>query len=150
MARSGIRSRRLPKPEGFDGGHAEEPTVSLEIWDGVALEAQADRLESLANGMMALGERGDGSASRALDLAHGLRASSWALEFVDPEDEDAVVVVVERLAELEADAASLLTLWQDDEVTRPYDASWKSAFSEDEPTRVAARPVGGRHGLLRR
>jgi hypothetical protein len=135
MARSGTRIRR---------SLAAGPTVSLAIWDCAALDAQAARLESLANGMLELGERGHDGASRALDLAHALRASSWALEFVDPDDDDAVVVVVERLAELEAEAASLLALWQDDEVTRPYDATWKSAFTEDEPTRfVARRPAAG-------
>jgi hypothetical protein len=116
--------------------------VSLELWDAAALQARAERLEVLAHELMELGERGEDSASRALGLANGLRATSWALEFVEPEDDDAVVVIVERLAELEAEAASLLALWQDDEVTRPYEASTStSAFFEDEPTRVAPRIV---------
>jgi hypothetical protein len=116
--------------------------VIAHVWNAAALEAQADKLESVAKGVMALGGRGEGPAMRALDLAHGLRAAGWALEFVDEEDDDAVVVVLDRLAEIEAEAASLLALWQDDEVTRAYDgASWKSPFLDDEPTRVAPRIV---------
>lgn len=143
MPRSGTRTRLSLEHTAALHSEVTGPLVSLEIWDSAALETRAARLESLANGMPELGGEHD-SASRALDLAHALRASSWALEFVDPDDDDAVVVVLERLAELEAEAMSLLTLWQDDEVTRPYEATWKSVFTEDEPTRVVARrPAAG-------
>jgi len=123
----------------------QSPPIAIEVRDAEAVDAIVKKLDALAKEMIDLGGRGQTSGSRALSLAQALRTAGWALDFTDPDDDDIVLVALQRLEQLKRDADHLLTLWTDDEVTRPFYeraalaralSAEASILSEGEPTRV--------------
>ena len=82
-----------------------------------------------------------------------LRSASKALAFVDAEDQDALLTVVERLDSLERESEGLMALWQDDDSTHLYDDGMRlmaRQFQDDERTRVRPRIIPPTRALLRR
>lgn len=127
--------------------------ISIPTWDQATIDSLADRVERCGRGIAELGVRGATSMQRAIDLAAALRAAGRALAFVEEDDRDARVVVFERLDDLERESQRLLTLWQDDDATKQYDADLRElarrAF-DDERTRVRPRIVPPARALARR
>ncbi len=125
----------------------------IQAWNEATVESLARRVERCGEAITELGARGTTSAHRARDLSKALRAAGSALAFVDADDRDAVVVVLDRLDDLERESQTLLTLWQDDDATRPYDVTVRELAKhlfDDERTRIRPRIIPPVRVLARR
>ena len=126
---------------------------SIQLWNETAVELLVARLERCGAAISELGPRGATSSARAQQLATSLRSASKALAFVDAEDQDALLTVVERLDSLERESEGLMALWQDDDSTHLYDEGMRlmaRQFQDEERTRVRPRIIPPTRALLRR